>query len=136
VAAALSTIGEATRSHPADASSKGVGGIMKTITYETREEWLADRHSRIGASEAPTCIEVRDNASYVLAEQWVVEQVDGCLPIVVSDDTTIDIVEMESCDCIPVDVVDSVNRSWRLVSVQSVEEHGQTLLTATYRVSP
>lgn len=77
-----------------------------------------------------------DNESLELAEQWVVEQIDGELhDEQVVEGLTIDAGDLDSCDCVPVDVTDSRGRRWQLVSARrtGVFFRPPGELTATYR---
>ena len=75
------------------------------------------------------------NESYYLAEQWVVGQIDEELGNCdVHGVATIDAGEMHQCDCVPIDVIDSRGRKWRLSAIvwSGTLSRVRGTLTATY----
>ncbi len=59
-----------------------------------------------------------DNDSYDLAEQCVVEQINDELKNEVTPSgSTVDVGDMQTCDCVPVWVTDTRQRRWNLQAV-------------------
>lgn len=73
-----------------------------------------------------------DDSSYSLAEGFVVEQIDDALrDEVIREGTTIDVGDMQDCDCIPIRVKDCRGRKWDFDSAAA--EKFSTKITARYQ---